>query len=352
MKLTVASEPRNCVLAGILLFLFLAPAALQGQGLRRTGQKRADESGPGLAARYSQDRGIEKNPAVIYATGFESGIEGDLKKRRKGVEILKSKKLARSGRACAKIRATRGVDAGGDLQLTWRKGVDRCYLRVYCRFDKNTVTPHHFINMSGHMPTYKYRFGGGAGIRPPGGENGKFGTTLEPPNLDRAPKGRKGWMFYTYWHEMRSWQTPGGKADGRPNAYYGNSFMPDDQRPFVGREKWICLEFMVQLNKIGKHDGEQAFWIDGKKVGHYGPGRPMSAWIRDRLVTKGTWYKNPQPFEGFNWRTDKRLQINRAMLQWYVSGRAAKRGKADKNIVYFDNLVVATKYIGPMSDKK
>ncbi len=329
-------------------FLALSPLATAQTS---PSARKVVEEGPGLAAKYRNDKGIAKNAAVIYATGFEKGIRGGLKKRRKGVEILEDPKIARTGKACAKITATRGKDTGGDLVYTWKKGVDRCYVRFYCRFDKDTVTPHHFVNMSGHMPTYKYRFGGGAGIRPPGGADGKFGTTIEPPHLDRGKKGRKGWMFYSYWHEMRSWQTPQGAADGRPNAYYGNNFLADGQRPFVGREKWICVEFMVQLNQIGKHDGEQAVWIDGKKVGHWGPGFPSGSWIRDRFVTSGTWNKKPKPFEGFSWRSDERLRINRAMLQWYVSGRSAKKGRSDKNIVYFDNLVIATKYIGPIQDK-
>ncbi len=336
--------------------LVLAPVAAvaqrdeSSQVLDQKHQARRAE-GPGLAARYPLDRDIAKNRSVIYATGFEKGIRGGLKKRRQGVEILFDAKIARGGKACAKITATRGKDSGGDLVFAWKKGVERCYVRFYCRFDKDTVTPHHFVNMGGHMPTYKYRFGGGAGIRPPGGVDGKFGTTIEPPQLDRSPKGRKGWMFYTYWHEMRSWQTPDGKSDGRPNAFYGNSFLADGQRPFVGRERWICVEFMVKLNQIGKHDGEQAVWIDGKKVGHWGPGFPVGTPIRSRFVTSGVWNKDPKPFKGFGWRTHERLKINRTMLQWYVSAESAQKGKADQNIVYFDNLVVATKYIGPIREK-
>ncbi len=109
---------------------------------------------------------------------------------------------------------------------------------------------------------------------------------------------------------------------------------------------------MVKLNTTGKHDGEQAFWIDGKKVGHWGPGGPVGTWIRERFVTSGPFNKNPQPFEGFDWRSDERLKINKSTLQWYVSDRAAKGGKSDKNIVYFDNYVIATKYIGPLTEKK
>jgi hypothetical protein len=313
----------------------------------------ADERGPlpdrdnGIASGYVNDVGIGKDPTVIYATSFENGITGGLKKLRSGVVILNDPSIARTGSACAQITATRGEDSGGDLRYTWQQGVGQCFVRFYCRFHEDTVTPHHFVNLGGHMPTYKYRWGGSAGLRPPGGADGAFGTTIEPPRFDKPGSG---WGFYTYWHEMRSWQTPHGASDGRPSAYYGNNFRPDNQRPFVGRGKWICVEFMVKLNTTGKHDGEQAFWIDGKKVGHWGPGFPVGSWIRERFVTSGSFNKSPKPFEGFSWRTDPRLTINKSTLQWYVSDRAAKHGKSDKNIVYFDNYVIATKYIGPVAE--
>ena len=310
---------------------------------------RLSEGETGIASKYVGDVGIKNDPAVIYATSFESGIEAPLRKNRKGVAILSDPELARTGKGCAEITATKGKDTGGDLKIQWKDGVDQCFVRVYVKFHKDTAMPHHFVNVGGHTPTYKYRWGGAAGLRPPGNEHGKFGTTLEPPKLDK-PKG--GWHFYTYWHEMHSWQTPHGASDGRKSAYYGNNFRPDNQRTFVGRGKWICLEFMVKLNTVGKHDGEQAIWVDGKLVGHWGPGFPVGSWMRDTFHTSGYWNKNPKPFEGFSWRTHPMLKANKASLQWYLSDRTWKQMTADRNIVYFDNYVIAKKYIGPIAEKK
>ena len=341
--MTMSRNETVLVLACAVALAMPAAAAEKGGAL--------PQGSTGIASKYGNDVGIAKDPDVIYATSFESGITGGLKTRRAGVEIVRDAKIARTGAACAKITATRGKDTGGDLQYMWKEGLEQCFVRFYCRFGRDTVTPHHFVTMGGHMPTYKYRWGGGAGIRPPGGANGAFGTTIEPPNFDGAKGKPAGWGFYTYWHEMHSWQTPHGASAGRPNAYYGNNFRPDAQRPCVGRDKWICVEFMVKMNTPGKHDGEQAFWIDGKSIGHWAPGRPVGTWIRDKFATSGPWNKNPKPFEGFSWRTDKRLKINKAMLQWYVSGRVAKNGKSDRNIVYFDNVVIARKYIGPIAAK-
>ena len=307
------------------------------------------EGDTGIASKYIGDKGIEGDPAVIYATSFEDGIKAPLKKNRKGVVILNDAKMARTGSRCAQITATRNKDTGGDLKIKWKDGVDQCFVRVYAKFHKDTAMPHHFVNVGGHTPTYRYRWGGSAGLRPPGGSDGAFGTTLEPPKLDKP---EKGWHFYTYWHEMHSWQTPHGASDGRKNAYYGNNFRPDEQRKFVGRDKWICLEWMVKLNTIGKRDGEQALWVDGKKVGHWGPGYPVGSWMRETFHTSGFWNKNPKPFEGFSWRTHPMLKANKSSLQWYLSDRTWKQMKVDENIVYFDNYVIAKKYIGPLGEKK
>ena len=109
---------------------------------------------------------------------------------------------------------------------------------------------------------------------------------------------------------------------------------------------------MIKLNAIGQHNGEQAFWIDGKKVGHWKPGSPEGTWMRDQFRTYGQWNTKPKAFEGFSWRTQNLLQINQATLQWYLSDNQSwPKMKVDKNIVYFDDLVIATKYIGPMKKK-
>jgi hypothetical protein len=302
--------------------------------------------GAGLAAGYPGDRGISAAPGVIYATDFEQGIEAPMQARRGGVSITSEPGMARSGKSAARIVATRGKDNGGDLLIEWQPGLERVFVRVYARFDKNAVMPSHFINVGGHTRTYRHRLGGAAGLLPPGDENGSFRTTLEPPT---DPGGS--WKFYTYWHEMRSWQTPEGKPDGRPNAYYGNNFPSLKPTPPLQRDAWICLEYMIQLNTPGEHDGEMAFWIDGVNYGHWKPGQPAGRWLRETFHTRGRYFDNhrdPKPFEGFNWRTHESLKINRAMLQWY-HGSSYRGSEVDEHIVYFDNLVIASSYIGPLA---
>ena len=300
------------------------------------------EGNTGIARRYPGDAGIAEDPGVIYANDFEEGFAGGLTPNRNGVVALQDPAVSLSGAGCAQITATRGKDTGGDLVYSWQPGEDQAFVRVYVKFHKDTVTPHHFLRLAGRGPNYQWV---GAGQRPAG--DSTFRATIEPPKLDRPDSG---WHFYSYRHEMRSWQTEEGNSDGRPNPYYGNNFRPDNQPTFPGRDTWICVEWMVKVNTIGRHDGEMAYWIDGKKLGHWGPGFPVGSWIRERFVTSGEWNKDPKPFEGFNWRTDERVKLNRLLLQWYVSDRVTGNATSDENTVYFDNLVIARHYIGPMAE--
>lgn len=296
-----------------------------------------------LSEQYPDDEGISNDQRVIIASDFESGINDPFKISRKGVVALQDDNIAFTGKGCVQITATKNVDEGGDVKIHWSEGVDTCYMRVYVRFEKDTLMPHHFINVSGFNNSYKYRWGGSAGLRPPGGQNGKVSTTLEPPK-DESGK----WKFYSYWHEMRSWQTPEGKSDGRKNAFYGNVFSMEES-PVIVRDEWICCEIMIKLNTPKAYDGEQAFWINGKKIGHWKTGSPEGTWLRENFRTFSKWNTSPKPFEGFNWRTDKSLKINNVTLQWYLSkNQSWPKMKVDKNTVYFDNLVIATEYIGPM----
>jgi hypothetical protein len=96
--------------------------------------------------------------------------------------------------------------------------------------------------------------------------------------------------------------------------------------------------------------GEQVLWIDGrpwKKAGqiisHLGKGFPKGKWIWDSFI--------PDPdgpdvsgFEGFQWRNDKDLNLNFLWLLLYIT--QAPPGHISK--VWFDDIVVAKEYIGPI----
>jgi hypothetical protein len=66
-----------------------------------------------------------------------------------------------------------------------------------------------------------------------------------------------------------------GSADGK---YWGNSLTPA-QPALVPRDRWQCVEVMLQCNSApDKSDGELALWLDGKRAMHVGPGVRRSRW--------------------------------------------------------------------------
>jgi hypothetical protein len=85
----------------------------------------------------------------------------------------------------------------------------------------------------------------------------------------------------------------------------------------------------VKANAPGASDGEQAFWVDGKLVGH---------------------------FKGIRWRWTDQLKLNSFWLQYDVDDNTAKHNndatpKDREYEIWFDDVVLATEYIGPVQGK-
>jgi hypothetical protein len=142
---------------------------------------------------------------------------------------------------------------------------------------------------------------------------------------------------------------------------WGNSFVRAP-RLKVERGKWICAELMMKMNgPVTAHNGEMALWIDGKLVSHLGQGFPTGKWDYDKfLVNEGgdsiRWNDTKHgpdrsrtatggaPFEGFRWRSDEKLNLNFLWVLLYITD--SPEGHVSK--VWFDDIVVARNYIGPL----
>ena len=270
-------------------------------------------SGEGLAAHVGRPGGLSQHPAVIFVDDFESGDlgEGWDQARNPNGNVLSLASLDREaapvGSRSLKITAHLGRDTGGGL-TKWFAPSNDVFVRFYTRFAGDSDFIHHFVTLRANRGLAggdRWSGFGGAGDLPKGDR--RFSTALEPwGNWGRWPAPGR-WNFYSYWHEMK------GSPDGR---YWGNGFRPEKQ-PNIPKDQWICCEFMLRHNTPGQADGEQAYWINGELRGHW---------------------------KGFNWRTDKILQANALTLESYVTDRWTKN---TVNVVYFDNVVIASQYIGP-----
>ncbi|MEW6158534.1 MAG: carbon-nitrogen hydrolase family protein [Verrucomicrobiota bacterium] len=307
----------------------------------------SDSAVTGLAAKYPGDAGIERDPRVVWAENFEEGEVGDLGKRWEQISNKEGKVLEFSrdvpegsaGKRSLQMTATLGQNTGGHLYRRLPRALEKVFARFYVKFPGETEAAyiHHFVTLGGYFPPTAWAQGG-AGERPRGDD--RFTIGIEPyGNYGRyQPPGA--WNFYVYWNEMK------GSADGK---FWGNSLTPPEPA-LVPRDRWQCVEVMVQCNSApDKSDGELALWLDGKPVAHFGPGSRHSRWtgMGFTLVKEGG-----DIFPGFRWRTNQDLKINFFWLLHYVTENAARQNRVAKpnsiNRVWFDDIVVATEYVGPI----
>ncbi len=309
--------------------------------------------GPGLAAAYPGDRGIEKDPGVVFTEEFEEPSLDAVKRRWETVggpeymELSNDVPPGSGGHHSLQMTHVGGKGTGPQLYRRLLPGYDRLYARFYVKFDPDCATIHHFgTNLGGNHPATPWPMVS-AGNRPAGDRS--FWSGVEPYGKDWV------WDYYTYWCEMRG-SPPRGQT-------WGNSFIRDPNLK-VERGKWTCVEMMLKMNDVGDTNGEMALWLDGKLVSHLGKGFPKGKWVYDKFIpghggeairwneAKGgperfTVPDSGQPFEGFRWRTVRDLSLNYLWVYLYITDAPA--GHVSR--VWFDNIVVATRYIGPMSGR-
>jgi hypothetical protein len=299
--------------------------------------------GPGIAARYPQDQGIANDPRVLLAENFELGEIADLERRwdqasnkdRKVLAFATDQPSASHGQRSLQMTSTLGENTGGDLYTRLPREVETAFARFYVKFGADAQHVHHFVTVGGYRPATRWAQGG-AGERPRGDD--RFTAGIEPYGNHGKFSAPGAWNFYAYWPEMKI--STGGK-------YWGQS-IPPVQPALVPRDRWQCVEVMLKCNTAPeKSDGELALWLDGKLTLHVAPGTPRGDWTGmgfQPLASGGT------PFEGFRWRTHPELKVNFFWLLFYVTENAAKQNNVEPkslNRVWFDDIVVATEYVGP-----
>jgi hypothetical protein len=250
---------------------------------------------------------LQKSGKVLFTDGFESE---ESFKHYFEIRGLKEGNVKLDGKGAVQVtaRANEGKSSGAGLSYWFGpEGYDRVHLRYYIKFaaDYNQGNLNHTGgSLAGTSGNGKWDGMGQAGIRPKGDDRLSMGFE---PWRDWGRQPAPGSMFlYTYWMDM--------KRD-RDGNYWGNMMTPDPEEHInPQRDRWYCMEIMIQLNEPGKADGELAAWIDGKLYLHY---------------------------KGFRWRTTGDLKLKRFGLDVYIH-QAAK-----DNTVRYDDVVLSTGYVGP-----
>lgn len=308
------------------------------------------EGNAGIAAKHPGDVGIASDPAVVFAEDFESPSLEAVAARWESVSAREIMSLSSDvpagsgGKQSLLMTHVGGKNNGGHLYRRLLPGYDKLHVRFYVKFDRECGPIHHFFHVGGYNPPTPWPQGG-AGVRPRGDE--RFSTGVEPfGNTWR-------WDYYSYWMEMRG-SPPRGQT-------WGNSFIHD--RPTKAEKgRWTCLELMMKMNDVGKRNGEMALWIDGRLVSHLGEGFPKGKWVFDKFIPgeggESVRWNDEQagperfqvpagglPFDGFRWRKDEKLKINFLWVLLYIT----KAPSEHVSKIWFDHIVAAREYIGPLT---
>jgi hypothetical protein len=304
----------------------------------------------GIASKYPGDKGIDQDPAVIFVESFDSDSIDAIAERWESLQDKRSLSISSDvagGSADGKSLLMTHVGGAGDGAYLYRRlepGFEKLHVRFYVKFDRACAPIHHFFHVGGYRPPTAWPQGG-AGERPRGDE--RFSTGVEPHGDAWV------WDYYSYWMDMRG-SPPRGQT-------WGNSFIRDPKLK-VERGKWMCMELMMKMNDVGETNGEMALWINGKQVSHLGQGFPKGKWVYDKFLpgqggdgvrwneqTRGSqqlaFPRDGLPFEGFRWRNDERLKLNFLWVLLYIT----KAPKDHVSKIWFDNIIVAKTYIGPIT---
>jgi len=292
------------------------------------------EGDAGIAVRYSGDRGIESDPAVVFADDFEGYFSVTDLRRRWDVRIHEEN-LSISN------EVDHGLGGEKSLLLTnpqqpapLATGVDKLltnarevlFLRWYQKFDEDWMVPGGSVHNGGSISAKYVDEQGRAtpGIRADG--HNKFLVNFESENSTGDSPGLLN--AYVYWPEQADrWGdhfypsgmvVPFSVARSGTRTFGAHFVARRDFSPRPGR--WYCYEFMVKANTPGRRDGRIAMWVDGSLIAD---------------------------FPNLRLRDVPELRIDRFGLGLYIASNSKR-----ENRMWLDNVVAATSYIGPVAPRK
>lgn len=281
------------------------------------------EGNRGIASRYPGDRGIEKDPSVLFHDDFESGdvrSKWDNSFQKADLRVVGEPENVRGGKKALEFTVPQqAAELSNGVVKELGAGQDTVFLRYYSKFEKGfdqTGSSHNGGLLQAKAPGVAYAT---PGIRADG--RNKFIVSFENWRGDAATPSPGELNVYCYHPEQRSEYGdhffPSGKV--LPYTAHPGDFGPGfvrrpDVIPELGR--WYCYELMVKANTPGQRDGRIACWLDG------------------RLIAD---------FPNLRLRDTDALKINSASVNLHIRSNTARENKK-----WYDDVVVATAYIGPV----
>jgi hypothetical protein len=318
---------------GILLVYALLMASSKPSGALTMPEQLPE--GGGIAAEYPGDVAIEADPEVLFADSFEGfrddavatdatdqeGMKWDVAWHN--VRITRDPANVHSGMQAVEVRHQEAPMSHG-LGKVFERGIDTVFVRYYMKLDRDFPGCHHIgMNVWAGAPGVVMASGtdhSATGVRP-NGEN-HFVVSLDaaqPSRRRREPAPGRSNIYCYHMDQVGRYGDlffPSGEVRPRENeGLFGPTFVP---RPEFTADlgRWHCYELMARANTPGQRDGRVAFWVDG--------------------ILRGD-------FPNLRLRSVDALKINNVHLSTYSS-----RVRPHQNL-WYDDVIVATSYIGPQA---
>ena len=289
------------------------------------------EGNAGLAARYPGDVGIAKAPAVLFADGFEgAAAPEDLARTWDAVyhahctRIAEEPENVHAGRRALEFRVPRQAAAlHNTAAKQFKDEQDVVFLRFYSKLEKGFDMAGGGYHTGGTISAHYFTDGqASAGVRADG--RNKFLAGFESERQNRHTPSPGPLNVYCYHPEQRDvWGDhffPTGTVvpfSSRPHPFGPHFVARPDVAPALDR--WYCYEFMVKANTVGRRDGRIACWVDGKMIAD---------------------------FTNLRLRDVADLKINWAAVDLHIKSSPIRQNKK-----YYDDVVIATSYIGPVKNE-
>ena len=273
---------------------------------------------PGLAAKYPGDRGLERDPNVLFFAGFDrddwekAWTYVAVRDRLKTLAADAPLKFAPLQGKALRIKIAKGTNTALNTLYKFKdktgKEPEEIYFRYYLRLGPDWNQTLQGGKMPGIAGTYGKAGWGGRRSRGRHGwsARGHFGRTIpkENPLGGLHPIGT-----YCYHADMKGTY---GDVWGWHIGYRG----------FLENNRWYCIEQHLKMNTPGKKNGVLRAWVDGR----------LAFEKRD-----------------IRFRHAPKLKIEQIWMNVYHGGK--KPSPHDQHL-FIDNVVIARRYIGPIRRRK
>lgn len=285
------------------------------------------EYNQGIAAKYPGDRGIAKDQAVIFHDDFETGKPSqkwDNVFYDANIRIVEEFGNVHGGKKALEFTVPKQqAELSNALVKQLKNGYDVVFLRYYSKFEKGfdqTGSSHNGGYLAAISPGLPFAT---PGVRADG--RNKFAASFEDWRADSTTTSPGELNVYCYHPEQRTDYGDHFFPSGQvlPFTYKPGAFGPHFKaRPDIMPEpgRWYCFEFMLKANNAGQRDGRIACWLDGKLIAD---------------------------FPNLRLRDDNALKINYASVDLHIKSNTIR-----ENRKWYDDVVVATSYIGPVVEDK